>query len=84
MATRLVKYLEDVPYLKMNNRLMNIFSTMYDVIESRELDLNFEFDYAGGLLLHNYTENEECDQHEDIVIGLRIIGSKIECMDYPL
>ena len=84
MTTRLVKYLEVVPYLKMNKRLMSIFSTMYDVIEGRELDLNFEFDYAGGLLLHNYTKNEECDQHEEIVIGLRINGSKIECIDYSL
>ena len=65
MTTRLVKYLGNLPYLKMNERLMSISITMSDVIERRELNLNFEFDYAGGLLLHNYTENEECDQHED-------------------
>ena len=68
----------------MNERLMSIFSTMCDVIKRRELDLDFEFDYARGLLLHNYTENEECDKHEDVVFGLRINGSKIECVDYPL
>ena len=84
MTTRLVKYLGNLPYLKMNERLMSIPITMSDVIERRELDLNFEFAYAGGLLLHNYTENEECDQHEDIVIGLRINGFKIECINYRL
>ena len=55
MMTRLIKYLEVIPYLKMNKRLINIFSTVYNVVEHREPDLNFEFDYAGWLLLHNYT-----------------------------
>ena len=41
ITTRLVKYLGVVPYLKMNKRLMSVFSTMYDVIKHRELDLNF-------------------------------------------
>ena len=63
---------------------MSISITMSGVIEHQELDLNFESDYAGGLLPHNYTKNEEYDQHEDIVIGLRINGFKIECIDYPL
>ena len=69
----------------MNERLMNIFTTMIGVIRRRGLDLYFEFD-CGGLLLQNYTledEDEDVD-YESLDIGLRINGDKIECIYYPL
>ena len=96
-TTRMIKYLEVVPYLKMNKRLMSIFMTMIDVIKHRGLDLELEDNYEGGLLLHNYTpgddhecdnpEDCECDNYEDdefIHIKLRINGAKIECINNTL
>ena len=88
MTTRSMKHLGVIPYLKMNERLMSIFMTMIDLIKCQGLDLEFEYHYEGGLLLHNYVpgDNHECDNPEDcecdnyeddefIVIGLRHNGS---------
>ena len=61
--------------------------TMSDVIKCQGLNLAFEYEYEGGLLLHNYKpcdhdEDDVCDHEiDDIDIGLRINGSKIECID---
>ena len=76
---------------------MSLFMTMIDVIKRRGPDLEFEDDYEGGLLPHNYTpgddhecdnpEDCECDNYEDdefIYIKLRINGVKIECIDNRL
>ena len=53
--------------------------TMSGVIKRRGLNLAFAYDHEGGLLLHNY---KPCDHEiDDIDIGLRINGSKIECID---
>ena len=59
--------------LLMNERLMNVFTTMIGVIRHRSLDLKFEFD-CGGFLLHNYTPEDEDEDvnYESIDIGLRI------------
>ena len=77
VAFNSVEKLKGIPYLKMNERLMHIFLTMSDVIKRRGLNLKFEYDYEGGLLLHSYKP----DDNDDIDIGLRINGSKVECID---
>ena len=59
--------------------------TMSDVIKCQGLDLAFEHDYEGWLLLHNYKPSDHdnaCDHEmDDIDIGLRINVPKIECID---
>ena len=85
MAANSIKELKDAVHLKMNKRLMCIFMTMSGVIKCQGLNLAFEYDYEGGLLLYNYKpcdHDNACDHAIDnIDTGLRINELKIECID---
>ena len=87
ITNRSIEYLGDKPCLQINKRFKSIWSTMYDVIKRRELDLSFEnnFEDKVGLLLHNY-EPASCSCYEDgsIEIGLKINGFKIVCIYHPI
>ena len=47
------------PYLTMNKRLLSILSGIGDIIERRDLDLSFEWNFNQGVSLHNYKPNFE-------------------------
>ena len=83
-TTREIKYLGvETPYLKMDERLMNIIMTMIGVIKHQGLNLKFELSTPKGLFLHNHNpENDDIEEDDGCIdIGLRINGSTIECID---
>ena len=54
---------------------------------SQRINNQFRENNDGGLLLRNYKTGghvgEECDRDNFINIGLRINGTKIQCIDLP-
>ena len=66
LTNRYINKICEVTYLKTNRRLLDILDGICDVIESRDLDFNFEWNSEEGVKLHNYKPNFErgCDHDE--------------------
>ena len=59
VTNRIINETRPEPYLTMNKRLYSILSGIGDVIKCRGLDLDFEWNFETGVLLHNYKPNFE-------------------------